>query len=75
MGLSMGLGHLNNMKVLLTLGTLNSGDCVPLFVLILCILLTVEPTNFKKSYLRNLISEKHEQTSINLSNILFNFIG
>ena len=73
MGLSMDLGHLNNMKIILTLWTLNSGDRVPLFVLILCILLTIEPTNFKKSYFR--ISKKYDQTSINLNNILFNFRG
>ena len=47
------------------LWTLNSGDRVPLFVLILCILLTIEPTNFKKSYSQ--ISEKHDQTFIDLT--------
>ena len=41
-------------------------------VLILSVLLTIEPTNLKKSYSR--ISEKHDQTSINLTNV-FDFIG
>ena len=73
MGLSMDLGYLNNMKVILTFWTLNSSDRVPLFILILCILLTTEPTNLKKYYSR--VSEKHDKTSIDLTNILFNFKG
>ena len=40
--------------------------------MILSILLTIEPTNLKKSYSR--IFEKHEQNSINLTNV-FDFIG
>ena len=36
-------------------------------ILILSVLLTIEPTNLKKSYSR--ISEKHDQISINLTNI------
>ena len=43
-----------------------------LLVMILSILFTIEPTNFKNSYLR--ISEKHEQNSMNLTNA-FGFIG
>ena len=73
MGLSMDLGYLNNMKVILTLWTLNSSDRVPLFIVVLCILLTPEPTNLKKYYSQ--VSEKHDQTSIDLTNILFNFEG
>ena len=69
----MDLGHLNNIKVILTLWTLNSGDRVPLFYWLFWILLTMDPTNFKKSYSR--LSEKHDQSSINLTNILWNFIG
>ena len=69
----MDLGHLNNIKVILTLWTLNSGDRVPLFYWLFWILLTMDPTNFKKSYSR--LSEKHDQSSINLTNILLNFIG
>ena len=42
------------------------------FVMILSLLSTVEPTNFKECYSR--ISEKHDQTSINLNNV-FDFIG
>ena len=42
------------------------------FVLILFILFTSEPTNLIKRYSR--IPEKHDQTSINLTNV-FNFIG
>ena len=38
------------------------------FVLILPILPTIEPTNYKKSYSQ--ISKKHDQTTINLINIL-----
>ena len=60
----MHLWHLNNMKVILTLWTLNYVDCVPFVVLILSLLFTSEPNNLEKSYSR--ISEKHDQTSINL---------
>ena len=38
------------MKVILTLPTLNYDDCIYFFVLILSILLTIKPINFKKSY-------------------------
>ena len=38
-----------NVKVFLTLWTLNYVDYVPFFVLILSILFTNEPTNFKKN--------------------------
>ena len=69
----MDLGHLNNIKVILTLWTLNSGDRIPLFYWLFWILLTMDPANFKKSYSR--LSEKHDQSSINLTNILLNFIG
>ena len=40
-------------------------------VMILSILITIELTNFKKSYSQ--ISEKHKQTSINLTNV-FDFM-
>ena len=40
-------------------------------VLILSILFTIKPKNFKKTYSRN--SEKHDQASINLT--VFDFIG
>ena len=73
MGLPMDLGHLNNIKVILTLWTLNSGDRVPLFYWLFWILLTMDSTNLKKSYSR--LSEKHDQSSINLTNIVLNFIG
>ena len=41
-------------------------------VLILSILFTIEPTHLTKSCSR--ISEKHDQTSINLTHV-FDFIG
>ena len=66
----MDLGHLNNIKVILTVWTLNSGDRVPLFYWLFWVLLTMDPTNLKKSYSR--LSEKHDQSSINLINILLN---
>ena len=56
------------MKVILTLRTLNCVDCVPSFVLIISIFFTIEPTNLKKSY--SLIPKKHDQTFINLTNVL-----
>ena len=42
-------------------------------VMILSILFTIEPTNLKKSYSQ--ISEKHEQNSINLTNVLMKSNG
>ena len=55
------------------LNTLNTKLCwlCSFFILILSILSTTEPTNYKKLYSR--ISEKHDQTSINLT--VFDFIG
>ena len=70
MKLSMDQSYLN-IIVISTPWTLNYGDYVPFFILILSMLFTIEPTNFKKSY--SGISKKHDQTSINLTNI-FNFI-
>ena len=67
----MDLWHLSNMIVISTLWTLNYGNCVPFFVLILSILFTSEPTNLIKCYSQ--VFEKHDQTSINLTNV-FNFI-
>ena len=49
---------------ILTLSILNYVGCVSFFVLTLSISLTIEPINLKKSYFR--ISEKHNQTSVNL---------
>ena len=68
----MDLRHINNTRTVLTLSALNYVDCERFFVLILSILFIIEPNNFKKSY--SWISEKQDQTSINLSNV-FNFIG
>ena len=42
-------------------------------VMILSILFTIEPTNLKKSYSQ--ISEKHEQNSINFTNVLMKSNG
>ena len=56
------------MKVILTLRILNNGDRVPFFSYG-----SQSSQQYKKSYSR--ISEKHDQTSINLTNMLFNFIG
>ena len=53
------------MEVILTLWTLNYVDYVPFVVLILSLLFTSEPNHLEKSYSR--ISEKHDQTSINLT--------
>ena len=57
----MGLQHLNNVKVMLTLWTLNYVAFLFL-TLILSILFTVKPTNLKKPYSQ--ISEKHDQTPL-----------
>ena len=64
------------MKVTSTLWPLNTFDQHMIVfdfpLLILSIVSTVQPTNFKKSY--SWISKKHDQTSINLTNV-FDFIG
>ena len=61
------------MEVILILCTLNCVECFSFFfALILARLLTNEPTNLKKS--SSQISEKHDQTSINLTN-KFDFTG
>ena len=70
-GIIKNLWHLNNVKLILTLWKLNYVDCV-LFSCILSILFTIEPTNLKKYF--SWIFEKHDQTSINLTNV-FDFIG
>ena len=62
--------NLRNLKVILILQSLNYADCVP-FSCILSILFTIEQSNFQKCYTR--ISEKQDQTSTNLTNVL-NFI-
>ena len=67
----MDLWHLNNYDSYLN--TLNAVLIVFLFlVLILSILLTIEPTNLKKSYFR--ICKKDDQIFINLTNVL-DYIG
>ena len=70
MELPLNLWHLNDMKVILMLWTLL---IVLLFlVLILSILFAIKSTNLKKS--SSSICKKHDQTSINLTNV-FDFIG
>ena len=72
MELSMDLWDWNKMKATISFWTAKYVDCIAFLLLFLSILFTIEPNNFKKSY--SLISEKHDQSSINLTNV-FNFIG
>ena len=62
MKLSMDLWHLNNMKVILILWTLNYKLLCSFFVLILPILFTMGQTNSKNFFSR--ISKKHDLNSI-----------
>ena len=62
MKLSMDLWHLNNMKVILILWTLNYELLYSFFVLILPILFTMGQTNSKKIFSR--LSKKHNLNSI-----------
>ena len=70
--LSMDLRHWNNMKAILSFWTPNYVDSISFLLLILSIFFIIEPNNFKKPY--SVISEKHDQSSINWTNV-FNFIG
>ena len=70
--LSMDLRHWNNMKAILSFWTPNYVDSISFLLLILSIFFTIEPNNFKKPY--SVISGKHDQSSIILTNV-FNFIG
>ena len=56
-----------------TMSAENNCDHVPFFLLIFSIFFTIKPTNLKKNYSQ--ISEKHGQTSTNLTNILSNLKG
>ena len=67
----MDLWHLNNMKVILIFWTLNYVDCVP-FSCNTFHIVHNWVNNFKISC--TWISEKHDQTSINVANA-FEFIG
>ena len=70
--LSVDLRHWNNMKAILSFWTPNYVDSISFLLLILSIFFIIEPNNFKKPY--SVISEKHDQSSINWTNV-FNFIG
>ena len=68
----MNLSHLNNMKIISALWTLNYGEYVAFSALIISILFAIELTNLRKSY--SWIFQEHDQTSINLTDV-FNIIG
>ena len=68
----MDLWHLNNMKVIWTLWTLNYVDCIPSSCIESFHIVNDRANWFKKVLFLNL--QKHDQTSINLADV-FDFIG